>query len=567
MRRFVLPAVALALVAGCFEPSRPERIGAIVFAPEALLMASGAETTLVVRVESTEGRQLTRAVSLTSANPSMVTVSPDGRVVAGYNTTGSPVFVTITATTVGFSAEFPVGVLPSPIAAFSLPDGPVDLAHGDTLTLAPTITDAGGRPLTGRGVTFVSRHPSAATITSAGAVTTGGFLKDSRSTYLVASSGIFRDSVFVTVAPTTVASLVVTPAELFVAPGKSKRLEARALSPFGLPVEGSPVIWRSLDPGIATIDAAGLVTGQTLGAVAVQADFGDNIREAQVTVNTCGASPPGAYPIEVRFTAGPPGGTIGPSFACAVERLMSAVVGPPVVTTVLSNFNANGCVPGLTLSEEVRGLVIHATIESIDGPGGVLGSAGPCYIRAEDGLPFMGRMRFDTADLIALAGSGRLDDVIIHEMLHVLGVGVVWNTKGVFGIFGSGPQFLGPLARAACVDDHNGASVCANGVPIEDCVGIAGCGPGTINSHWKEPTFRNELMTGYLNSGINPFSRMTIQSLADIGYNVDATQGEDYFVTGSLLLDGATPAGIRLPAPQRPTHVVDRFGNPTRIQD
>jgi hypothetical protein len=54
-------------------------------------------------------------------------------------------------------------------------------------------------------------------------------------------------------------------------------------------------------------------------------------------------------------------------------------------------------------------------------------------------------------------------------------------------------------------------------VPVEDCVGIPGCGAGTINSHWKEPTFRNELMTGYLNAGINPFSKMTIQSLADLG--------------------------------------------------
>ena len=54
-------------------------------------------------------------------------------------------------------------------------------------------------------------------------------------------------------------------------------------------------------------------------------------------------------------------------------------------------------------------------------------------------------------------------------------------------------------------------------------------GPGSQDSHWREAVFGAELMSPFVNNGVqNPLSRITIQSLADLGYGVDVSQGEPY---------------------------------------
>ena len=45
-------------------------------------------------------------------------------------------------------------------------------------------------------------------------------------------------------------------------------------------------------------------------------------------------------------------------------------------------------------------------------------------------------------------------------------------------------------------------------------------GSGTAGAHWDEETFHNELMTGYINDGANPYSAMSAASFADLGYTI-----------------------------------------------
>jgi hypothetical protein len=40
--------------------------------------------------------------------------------------------------------------------------------------------------------------------------------------------------------------------------------------------------------------------------------------------------------------------------------------------------------------------------------------------------------------------------------------------------------------------------------------------------------FANELMTGFLNPGVNPISRLTIAALEDLGYEVDYGAADPY---------------------------------------
>lgn len=560
------PLICLPLAACLFEATRPEGVGQVVVTPGALQLASGAETTLVVSILSTEGRTIRRPIVWSSSDSALVTVSPEGAVSAGFVTAGTAVTVTLRATVQGGAfAAVPVSVAPSPVSTFELSTTPIVLAHGETAQLQPQLRDADGRLLTGRPLSFFARDPTAATVSASGVVTTPGFLGDSRSTWIVVGSGSFLDSVFVTVGSTTVGSIVVAPGTVYLAPGRTQRLAALTLSPSGIPIEGTVASWSSRDPSVATVDTTGLVTAMALGTVSILADVGGSIRDAVVNVNPCGAAPAGTYPIDLRYPNGPPPAAIDTAFQCAVQRLAAIVRSASGAPVTMTNFNAEACLPGLAINETITGLVIFASVEPIDGPGKVLGSAGPCYVRSDDGLPFVGRMRFDSADLGALAANKVLGDVILHEMLHVMGFGTVWNSKSMLSSGISGPLFIGSEARLSCVNYHGGGSLCSSGVPVESCVGIPGCGAGTQLSHWREPLFNSELMTGYLNSGRNPLSRMSIQSLSDIGYTVDASLGEDYSVLSTLLMDGATPLGLRLPEPVLPTHRVDRNGRATPI--
>jgi hypothetical protein len=66
-------------------------------------------------------------------------------------------------------------------------------------------------------------------------------------------------------------------------------------------------------------------------------------------------------------------------------------------------------------------LFICAGYKSIDGPEKVLGFGSPEYIRLPSALPISGTMTFDLADLAYMRGTGTFQDVILHEMGHVLG--------------------------------------------------------------------------------------------------------------------------------------------------
>lgn len=158
-----------------------------------------------------------------------------------------------------------------------------------------------------------------------------------------------------------------------------------------------------------------------------------------------------------------------------------------------------GSGPWGTAVDDVR---ISASGVYIDGVGGILGQAGPTYLRSGTYLPISGNMQFDTADLASLESSGQLEEVVMHEMAHVLGLGTIWDLKDqVSGAGTANPVYLGARATS---ESNAARGVLDASVPLEN-VG----GPGTADSHWRESIFDNELMTGYLDEGANPISRIT----------------------------------------------------------
>lgn len=190
-------------------------------------------------------------------------------------------------------------------------------------------------------------------------------------------------------------------------------------------------------------------------------------------------------------------------------------------------------VEGRTLT----GVQIDVTVTDIDGPEGVLGQAGPTLLLPESELPAKGVMEFDSADLARLEKDGGFEDVILHEMAHVLGFGTLWARMGL--IVGTGtndPRFRGPSAvrEFAALDGNAGPLV-----PIANTGGA-----GTREGHWRELVFGDELLTGFLSGAERPLSRMSIASFADMGYQVDFSQAEDYVLPSfrDLALMGITEA-------------------------
>jgi hypothetical protein len=175
-------------------------------------------------------------------------------------------------------------------------------------------------------------------------------------------------------------------------------------------------------------------------------------------------------------------------------------------------------------------LLIYVIIEDFgDDFPNTLGSAGPCYTRT-GGAPIIGRVRMNSRRLGDLSASLRYD-VILHEIGHVLGVGISSGDDPLWPVQDPSPEenspaclafdpiFVGPASVwtfPLLATGHGGRSV-----PVENCHG-----DGTRNGHWRETVLQRELMTGFLNTNGNFLSPLTLASLIDMGrgYVVDISR-------------------------------------------
>ncbi|RIH82294.1 VCBS repeat protein [Calidithermus terrae] len=265
----------------------------------------------------------------------------------------------------------------------------------------------------------------------------------------------------------------------------------------------------------------------------------ENSKTATVTVNAPGGGDP--YNITLRFT-----GTLTTGQRAAFDAAAAKweqVITQGFASTSL-NIPADECADGLpAFNGSVDDILIDAAVVPIDGPGGILGQAGPCYIRTADRLTLYGVMQFDSADLANLEADGLLDEVVFHEMGHVLGIGTLWNYNRslLAGAGSSDPRFVG----ANAVREWQALGGSGN-VPVENTGGA-----GTRDSHWRESVFNNEIMTGYLDSGANPLSRLTIGSLEDLGYTVNYAAADPYALPGLKASSAAkTPLNVILIKPK-----------------
>ena len=273
--------------------------------------------------------------------------------------------------------------------------------------------------------------------------------------------------------------------------------------------------------------------------------------------------PPSTSEFDINIWA-PPGelsGRLGTAVSYGVRFWESAITGdlPPVRI-----IRAHGDCPGPSLvGETIDDVTISVRERRIDGAGGTLAQAGPCSVRT-GGLPAVGKMIFDTDD-VARLNQQQLNDTVVHEIAHVLGFGTLWRDllrapSLVNGrpVGGRDTYFAGRRAISA-FDSVGGSGYRRSKVPVEN--DTSEYGAGSLDGHWRESIFGHENMSPSINRDrSNPVSIVTIESFADLGYQVNIGAAQAYRLPGGPRLGG--PEGITLVNDilEVPVSVIDRDG-------
>mmetsp|Transcript_21752 Transcript_21752/g.47271 ORF Transcript_21752/g.47271 Transcript_21752/m.47271 type:complete len:427 (+) Transcript_21752:359-1639(+) len=167
---------------------------------------------------------------------------------------------------------------------------------------------------------------------------------------------------------------------------------------------------------------------------------------------------------------------------------------------------------------------LHVCIieDEIDGPSGILGQAGPLWVRpdiVDESLvgfqTITGTMTIDIEDISFLVEQDAFEDLVKHEMGHIAGVGD-WQFL-VNGDF----EYIGENAVKVWTDDWG----CVGKPPVQKV--ILEDGTILVGAHWEEECFGAELMTPYADLGTK-LSKLSIAAVEDLGYTVDYNAASDY---------------------------------------
>jgi hypothetical protein len=439
-------------------------------------------------------------------------------------------------------------------------------AIGQTAQLTATITDQNGNAIGSPELAWTSANTAVVTVSSSGLVTATG----NGTTVVTVSAGSASAQADVSVAqvPSQVQKVAgdgqtATPGQPVAVP-----LTVQVNDGSGSPVANVTVTFAATAGTLGTMSVATGADGRAstgftpvaTGAQQVTASVANTSLTASFTET--GVSP---FAIELQFLTTPTSAQMA-AFTAAQQRWESLIVGDlPNLSSFTAAAGTCGDNSPAIQPRPVDDLVILVTLKSIDGAGNVLGGSAPCFIRNTGKLPVLSLMQLDTDDLDQLQTAGLLQAVILHEMGHALGYGTIWNNLNLLAdaslTGGTDPHFTGGQATAA-FNAVGGASYSASlKVPVENTGGA-----GTADAHWRESVFGNELMTGFVDAGVNPLSRVTVASMGDLGYTVNLADADPYTLAPGLRAFARGPAiELKNDVLRVPLHEVDDAGQVLRV--
>jgi hypothetical protein len=183
--------------------------------------------------------------------------------------------------------------LQQPVLQYSGPDAQLVALHFDpgSMTLDPgattkitvTGTGANNAPISTVRVGWTSRNTSVATVDEAGNVIAG---QVKGQTYIVARTPAnFADSLLVTTRG-AIAAIIPTPTSISLFRGATATMSAEVHDPSGTVITDRAPAFTSSDEKVATVTAAGVVTGVAVGSTSINAAVGGKSASVPVTVTS-----------------------------------------------------------------------------------------------------------------------------------------------------------------------------------------------------------------------------------------------------------------------------------------
>lgn len=260
-----------------------------------------------------------------------------------------------------------------------------------------------------------------------------------------------------------------------------------------------------------------------------------------------GAVPAEPFGIEVRFL-GAPLGAAQRSAVNEAARRVSALIASPF-EPVRVDVPAGECDRGLpALRGRLTRLVVFVRVKRLDDD--LYATGMPCDLHDGSFLPIYGVVDLNSSGLSELPRTDVLD-TMIHEFLHVLGVGTLWERDARISVSGDqddrvfvkrqGKTTLYVAPRAVAAFRALGGK--GAGIPLDPDRG-----------HWAGEVVCSEVLSG--SSGdytgrLNPVSPLTLGALEDLGYRVQARGAAPFRLpVGACPVDAGAadaPAGAAVP--------------------
>lgn len=311
-------------------------VAAVVLTPASVSMQIGTTSSLQARTVDAEGGTLTgRAVSWTSSNTAVATVSQTGTITAV-----SPGATSITATSEGRSAQSAVTVTLPAVNSVTVTPSRDTIGVGAERQLTAVLRDAAGNALTGRALSWGSSNLAVASVSSTGLVV--GVAPGSVT--ITGTSEGRVGSATVVVLARIASSVILTPGSGTLVVGSTQALTTQITDADGNLLTGRPVTYASDAPLVATVSSTGVITALAAGTVRVTASSEGKTGTATFTIIPIPVARVDLSPSPVSML---PGGTQqltavarSASGAILTGRTVTWISGAPSVVTV----NANGLV-------------------------------------------------------------------------------------------------------------------------------------------------------------------------------------------------------------------------------
>ncbi len=581
----------------------PEAVGTI--STQTLEAGSSGSVDVAAYFSDPDDDALTYAATTSAA--AVATASVSGSVVTLSAVSAGMATVTVTASdpsgasvTQGVRVEVERGNGP-PETSGTIPAQSVEAGDAVTFDVSPYFSDPDGDALTyiasssNSGVATASRVDSEVTISGRAPGT---------ATVTVTASDADGTSAVQEIAVTVTGRQDNRPPEprgdipsLFVTAGESGEVDMSsyfsdpdgdALT-YNAATSAAGVVAASVSDGTLTLTAGTrgtatvTVTSGDPGGLEAESSFSVAVMEADI----------GSYNIDL-ISITPMTESQAAAYRNAAEKWMRVLAGTELPDMPVGAEIPVGCWDDVSdrRVDSVDDLLLVVAVGAFESPT-TIAAAGSCRWRADSLLPWMGSVKFNERYLTEIEADGGLEEVVLHEMGHTLGISrfywrrfdLLANPTLTWFIFtwihnpGEDAHFTGPLAAEAF--DEAGGTNYTDGdkVPLANCKGS-----GSGDSHWRELYWSEEvgdsncregeillggeLMSPTYNFGVRArLSNITIQALADMGYTVDASEAESY----SLPEPGAERAD-----PERmldygddvfkgPITLHDRNGRPVRV--